>query len=325
MPKSQPSSSPAPEPDAAFAKAQAVQPAPFRVAEDGAIVLSESRAPTGLAEEDIPSLVFNDRQHHIHLYRANCLSFMDALHAQFGDAGCFDVIFADPPYFLSNGGITCHAGRMVKVDKGDWDKSRGVELNHEFTHEWLARCQKVLKPNGTIWVTGTQHIIFSAGYAMQQLGYKILNVISWEKPNPPPNLSCRYFTHSTETVIWAAKSERSRHLFNYALMREANHGKQMKSVWRIKAPGKQEKTFGKHPAQKPVELVERCLLASSHEGHKVFDPFVGIATTAVAAANLGRACVGVDLDRRWLQHGAERIQEAIAKRKTETGLLKLGR
>lgn len=307
-----------------FAKAEPVQPAPFRLAEDGAIVFSESRPAVSLNEEEPPSLVFNDAKHHIQLYRANCLSFMDALHAQHGDAGCFDVIFADPPYFLSNGGITCHAGRMVKVDKGDWDKSRGVELNHEFTYEWLARCQKLLKPNGTIWVTGTQHIIFSAGYAMQQLGYKVLNVISWEKPNPPPNLSCRYFTHSTETVIWAAKSAKSRHVFNYKLMRETNRGKQMKSVWRIKAPGKDEKTFGKHPAQKPVELVERCLLASSHEGHSVFDPFIGIGTTAVAAARLGRACVGVDQDRKWLLHGADRVQEAIAKRKTETGLLKLG-
>ena len=148
----------------------------------------------------------------------------------------FDLIFADPPYFLSNGGITCHAGRMVKVDKGAWDKSRGPELNHEFNIEWLKRCQRVLKPNGTIWVTGTQHVIFSVGYAMQQLGFKILNDIAWEKPNPPPNLSCRYFTHSTETVLWAAKTAKARHYFNYPLMRQIAGGKQMKSVWRIAAP-----------------------------------------------------------------------------------------
>ena len=126
----------------------------------------------------------------------------------------FDCIFADPPYFLSNGGITCHAGRMVKVDKGDWDKSRGPELNHEFNLEWLSRCQRVLKPHGTIWVSGTHHVI-CIGYALQQLGYKTLNDIAWEKPNPPPNLSCRYFTHSTETILWAAKNEKSKHTFNY--------------------------------------------------------------------------------------------------------------
>jgi hypothetical protein len=147
------------------------------------------------------------------------------------DLGRFDAIFADPPYFLSNGGITCHAGKMVKVDKGDWDKSRGAELNHEFNLEWLKRCQRVLKPNGTIWVSGTHHVIFSIGYAMQQLGYKILNDIAWEKPNPPPNLSCRYFTHSTETILWAAKNEKSKHVFNYQEMRKVT-GKQMKTVWR---------------------------------------------------------------------------------------------
>jgi site-specific DNA-methyltransferase (adenine-specific) len=120
---------------------------------------------------------------------------------------------------------------MVKVDKGDWDKSRGAEVNHEFNLEWLKRCQRVLKPNGTIWVSGTHHVIFSIGYALQQLGFKILNDIAWEKPNPPPNLSCRYFTHSTETILWAAKSPESRHTFNYQEMRKVT-GKQMKTVWR---------------------------------------------------------------------------------------------
>jgi DNA modification methylase len=117
------------------------------------------------------------------LAQGNSLEVLDALFAKFPD-GCFDCIFADPPYFLSNGGITCHAGKMVKVDKGDWDKSKGPELNHEFNTEWLKRCQRVIKPHGTIWVTGTHHVIFSVGFAMQQLGMKILNDITWEKPNP---------------------------------------------------------------------------------------------------------------------------------------------
>jgi len=189
--------------------------------------------------------------------------------------------------------------------------------------QWLKRCQRVLKPNGTLWVTGTQHIIFSAGAAMQELGFKILNVITWEKPNPPPNLSCRYFTHSTELVIWAAKNARSRHVFNYRAMREANGGKQMKSVWRIKSPSKDEKRFGKHPAQKPLALVERCLLASSRPGDKVLDPFAGIGTTAVAALRQDRVSIGIDLDHRWLQAGAERIEAELARRKRETAPLNL--
>lgn len=189
---------------------------------------------------------------------------------------------------------------MVKVDKGEWDKSRGPELNHEFNLEWLKRCQKVLKPNGTIWVSGTHHVIFSIGYAMQQLGYKILNDIAWEKPNPPPNLSCRYFTHSTETILWAAKNEKSKHVFNYDLMRQTNGGKQMKTVWTMTAPSGDEKTFGKHPTQKPVSLIERCLLAATKEGDLVLDPFLGGGTTAVAALRTNRGFIGSELDIKHL-------------------------
>lgn len=249
---------------------------------------------------------FSDDRHGIWLYQGNSLEVLDALIARYPD-GLFDMIFADPPYFLSNGGITCHAGKMVKVDKGEWDKSRGAELNHEFNTEWLKRCQRVLKPNGTLWVTGTNHVIYSVGYAMQQLGFKILNDIAWEKPNPPPNLSCRYFTHSTETVLWAAKNEKSKHYFDYQLMRQIAGGKQMKSVWRMTSPRAEEKQFGKHPTQKPVALVERCILASTREGDLVLDPFLGGGTTAVAAMQTKRRCVGVELGENNLKLAAKRL------------------
>ncbi len=213
-----------------------------------------------------------------------------------------DLIFADPPYFLSNDGITCHAGRMVSVNKGAWDRSRGPDANHDFNRAWLAACQRVLKQNGTIWVSGTAHIIHSVGFAMQQLGMKLLNDITWVKPNPPPNLSCRYFTHATETLIWAAKNAKSRHTFNYSLMKQHAGGKQMKSVWQIPAPDRDEKRFGKHPTQKPVALLERILLASSHEGDLVLDPFMGSGTTAVAALRLRRRTFVVETaeDFAWL-------------------------
>jgi site-specific DNA-methyltransferase (adenine-specific) len=203
---------------------------------------------------------------------------------------------------------------MVKVDKGDWDVSRGSELNHEFNVEWLRRCQRVLKPNGTIWVTGTHHVIFSIGYAMQQLGYKILNDIAWEKPNPPPNLSCRYFTHSTETVLWAAKNEESKHVFNYDAMKAVT-GKQMKTVWTMTAPSNGEKAFGKHPTQKPVALIERCLLASTNENDLVLDPFLGGGTTAIAAIKLKRGCVGVELDEAHAKFAKKRVEEEVKKPK----------
>ena len=268
---------------------------------DGVVLESTALAPLNCA--------YRDDAHGIFLYQGDCLEVLDAIADKHPD-GCFDMIFADPPYFLSNGGITCHAGKMVKVDKGDWDRSRGAEENHNFNTEWLRRCQRVLKPNGTIWVTGTHHVIFSVGYAMQQLGYKILNDIAWEKPNPPPNLSCRYFTHSTETILWAAKTEKSKHLFNYKVMKAVT-GKQMKTVWRMPAPGKAEKTFGKHPTQKPVALVERCILSSTNEGDRVLDPFLGGGTTAVACVRSYRLFVGIELDCRHIELAANRADREI--------------
>jgi site-specific DNA-methyltransferase (adenine-specific) len=323
---------PLPATDKDFVQATPIIPAHFELREDGSIGHLPFTEVAQAIKTPPPQLIHASDSPFLRLYHGNSLELLDAIAAKYPE-GRFDAIFADPPYFLSNGGISCHAGKMVKVDKGDWDKSRGPELNHEFNTEWLRRCQRVLKPNGTIWITGTHHVIFSIGYAMQQLGYKILNDIAWEKPNPPPNLSCRYFTHSTETVLWAAKNEKSKHLFNYQAMRKVT-GKQMKTVWRsvkdevrsaneesetssfvlqtsdlatkhdsalesiwtLGAPGNAEKGFGKHPTQKPVALIERCLLASTNEGDLVLDPFLGGGTTAIAAIKLKRGCVGIELD-----------------------------
>jgi site-specific DNA-methyltransferase (adenine-specific) len=257
--------------------------------------------------------VFRNDRIGVWLYHANCIEFMDMLISKY-PKGKFDMIFADPPYFLSNGGITCHAGKMVKVDKGQWDKSSGPEMNHEFNLAWLSRCQRILKPNGTIWVSGTHHVIHSVGYAMQQLGMKILNDIAWEKPNPPPNLSCRYFTHSTETIIWAAKTEKSKHCFNYDKMREINKGKQMKTVWSFTAPNGEEKAFGKHPTQKPVALLARSILASTNEGDLIFDPFSGSSTTGVAAINTHRKFVGTELESEFINLSIARLKRAIGIR-----------
>jgi len=245
---------------------------------------------------------FDDPKHHLRIYQGDCLDIL----AQIPESSV-DLVFADPPYFLSNGGITCHAGKMVSVNKGDWDKSRGPDANHVFNTAWLAACQRVLKPNGSIWVSGTAHVIHSVGFAMQQLGFKLLNDISWVKPNPPPNLSCRYFTHATETLIWAAKNAKSRHTFNYKLMKETNRGKQMKSVWEIRPPEPWEKKFGKHPTQKPVALLERILLASSNEGDLILDPFSGSGTTLLAAFRLRRHALGCELSAEFLSLSLRRI------------------
>jgi len=255
---------------------------------------------------------FRNDERGVWLYHANCIPFMDVLIQTYPE-GIFDMIFADPPYFLSNGGITCHAGKMVKVDKGEWDKSKGPEWNHEFNLAWLSRCQASLKPNGTLWVSGTHHVIHSIGYAMQQLDMKILNDITWEKPNPPPNLSCRYFTHSTETIIWSAKNEQSKHCFNYDAMREMNLGKQMKSVWTFTATNGDEKGFERHPTQKPLALLERIILASTSEGDLIMDPFSGSSTTGVAAIKLRRRFVGCELEPDFLALSVKRLERSLSE------------
>lgn len=206
----------------------------------------------------------------------------------------FDMIFADPPYFLSNGGISMQSGKIVCVDKGEWDKGKTPEEIEHWNTEWLALCRDKLKDNGSIWISGTYHNIFSVANSLTNLGYKILNVITWQKTNPPCNISCRFFTYSTEFVIWARKSKKVSHTFNYALMKQLNGGKQMTDVWRLPAIGRWEKTQGKHPTQKPLSLLTRIILASTNPGEWILDPFAGSATTGIAANLCGRRFAGIE-------------------------------
>ena len=212
-----------------------------------------------------------------------------------------DAIFADPPYFLSNGGISVQSGKQVCVDKGDWDKGGTPEHIYQFNKQWLSLCRPKLKDNGTIWISGTHHNIFVVQRCLQELGYKILNVITWQKSDPPPNLSCRYFNFSTELVIWARKHEKKPHKFNYETMKQLNGGSQMTDVWRIPAVGKWEKNQGKHPTQKTLRLLYRIILASTNEGDTILDPFSGSGTTGVAANLLGRKYIGIEQDKKFCE------------------------
>ena len=221
----------------------------------------------------------------------------------------FDMVFADPPYFLSGGGISVQSGKIVCVDKGEWDKPITPEDMDAFNLRWLAACRDHMKDNATIWISGTHHNIFSVQQQLIKLGFKILNVITWQKTNPPANISCRFFTYSTEFVIWARKTQKTPHKFNYDLMKELNEGKQMTDVWRMPAIGRWEKTCGKHPTQKPLRLLVRMILASTNQGDWVLDPFSGSSTTGIAANLCGRRFAGLEQEEAFCELSKARREE----------------
>jgi site-specific DNA-methyltransferase (adenine-specific) len=253
------------------------------------------------------------------LYNGDCLEILNNLPEK-----SVDMIFADPPYNLSNDGYTVHAGKRVSVNKGNWDKSSGTEKDFNFHFEWIEACKRVLKDDGTIWISGTYHSIYACGYALQLQDFRFLNDVSWFKPNASPNLGCRMFTASHETLIWASKNKKSKHTFNYELMKNGdfpndkikNPGKQMRSVWSITTPTESEKVYGKHPTQKPLALLDRVVLSSTNPGDVVLDPFCGSATTGVSSLVNNRKFLGVDSDANYLKKLAiPRLKDAEISRK----------
>lgn len=222
-----------------------------------------------------------------------------------------DMIFADPPYFLSNNGITCQAGKMVSVNKGSWDTTRSVREKYRFNKKWIHLCKRILKPEGTIWVSGTLHNIYSIGMALEEEGFHIINNITWQKTNPLPNLACQCFTHSTETILWAclpSKDGRKKYYFDYQEMKRQNHNKQMKDVWTGSLTRPSEKREGKHPTQKPLYLLERIIQSSTRTGDIILDPFAGSSTTGVAAKRLKRRFLGIEKEEEYIYLSIRRLQ-----------------
>lgn len=226
------------------------------------------------------------------------------------ESGSIDCIITDPPYFLSNDGITCRSGKVVSVNKGEWDKSKGYDDVYEFNKNWILESYRILKDGGTLWVSGTHHNIFIIGSIIQSVkDFKILNSVTWEKKTPPPNLSCRFFTHSTEVILWVRKGFNSKHYFNYELMKKMNDDKQMKDVWKIGRPLKEEKRFGSHPTQKPIELIDRMILSSTKENDLVLDMFCGSGSVLVSCKNNNRNGIGIERDLKYFELSKLRINE----------------
>lgn len=243
------------------------------------------------------------------LYQGDCREILASM-----PAGEVALIFADPPYNLSNGGFTCQSGRRAPVNKGDWDASNGIDQDFQFHTAWIQACRKVLSEDGSLWISGTYHSIYACGFALQREGFWILNDICWFKPNAPPNLSTRYFTASHETLLWARKSRTGSHCFNYQAMKGGDWGedslkrpgRQMRSVWSIPTPRNSEKGLGSHPTQKPLSLLKRIILACTREGDLVLDPFCGSSTTGLAASLLGRRFVGIETETEYLDLSVRR-------------------
>ena len=227
-----------------------------------------------------------------------------------------DFIFADPPYFLSNDGFTVKSGKAVSVNKGAWDKSFGFDSEMDFHEAWISECLRVLKPNGTIAISGTYHSIYKCGFLLQKLDCRIVNDITWFKPNGAPALAGRNFTASHETILWASKGKKAKHVFNYTISKNwdvendklYSKGKQMRSVWSIPSTPKREKLEGNHPTQKPLELLRRLVAMCTNEGDTVLDPFCGSGTTGVACVLLQRNFIGIDLDQSYLDLSAKRMK-----------------
>lgn len=280
---------------------------------------------TPVYEKERPFTVYyDDPAHSVKLLKGDCITILNQAREN-----SVDMIFADPPYCLSNGGITCHAGKMVSVNKGKWDKSRGVRENHQFALDWLKACQRVLKPDGTIWVSGTTHIIYSIGFAMQELGYKILNDIIWHKHSLQSKPPQKHFINSTEIFIWAAKNQKSKHYFDYQLMKKFNNGKQMRNLWRFTdeeakqvRTGKGLKAFAlivekkrvkKYVVQRPIALIERIILASTKEEALILDPFCCNSTIGIIASQLNRAYRGIMLQNKYFLNKYTQTEPSVSK------------
>ncbi|MFV0321606.1 MAG: DNA-methyltransferase [Alphaproteobacteria bacterium] len=244
---------------------------------------------------------FLSEQKDFFLLQGDCVDLLKKFQRQ------FDMIFADPPYFLSNDGLTIKNGKISSVNKGRWDKGISFSDKNKFNLQWLSLIRNIMKEGATIWISGTAHNIFSIGQCLEELGFKILNVITWQKTNPPPNFSCRYFTHSTEFIIWARKNKKIPHYYNYELMKEHNNDKQMRDVWLLPAIQRWEKKFGKHPTQKPLALLARIILASTKENDWILDPFCGSATTGIASNLYQRNFVGIDIEKEYLELSKSRF------------------
>lgn len=259
---------------------------------------------------------FNENDNFV-LYEGECNSVLENLTEQ------VDMIFADPPYFLSNQKKTTAFGKQKIRDKGEWDRVLPWEKINAFNKGWLTKCRRLLKEDGTIWVCGTYHNIYSVEQCLIELGFKILNIVVWQKLDPPPTPYGGRLNFSAEYIVWARKNDNIPHCFNYELLKQYNGGVEMPDVWKFARPGFWERSCGKHPTQKPLRLLYRILQTCTKEGVTVLDPFAGSCTTGIAANLMGRKFIGIDMNKEYLDYGIRRKLEILDPVKADKILSKM--
>jgi modification methylase len=245
-----------------------------------------------------------------HIYQGDCIEILKGLPSK-----SVDLIFADPPYNMQLK-KELYRPNNTKVDgvNDNWDKFSSFQDYDNFCISWLEECKRVLKDTGTIWVIGSYHNIYRVGNIMLNLGYWILNDVTWHKSNPMPNFLGTRFTNSTETLLWCSKGEKyKKYTFNHKLMKQYNGDKQMTSVWNIGLCIGSERIKGEdgkkaHSTQKPEELLKRVILSTTKQGDVVLDPFFGTGTTGAVAKKLGRNFIGIEREKNYIQIAKTRIE-----------------
>lgn len=251
------------------------------------------------------------------LYNGDTNSILSEINMQ------VDMIFADPPYFLSNQKKTTQFGKEKIRDKGEWDRVISWEEINAFNKAWISKCRSVLKEDGTIWICGTYHNIYSVEQSLIELGFKILNIVVWQKLDQPPTPYGGRLNFSAEHLIWARKNENVKHCFNYDLLKYMNGGAEMPDVWKFARPGFWERTCGKHPTQKPLRLLYRVIQTCTQENFLILDPFAGSCTTGIAANLLNRRFIGIDMNKDYLDYGIRRKIEILDPIKANKILAKM--
>lgn len=252
------------------------------------------------------------------IIHGNCIDIMQS----FPDESV-DLIFADPPYNLQlRGDLWRPDNSQVNNVNDDWDHFGDYAHYDKFMRAWLKEAQRILKPISSIWVCGTYHNVYRVGSIMQDLGYWLLNGVTWYKRDATPNFSGHRLKNDVEHLIWAKRNEYDRCKFNHQLIKRYNDNKQLGSMWDIPKVKRYEQILDDdrnrvHNTQKPEALLERVLATSTHPGDIVLDPFFGTGTTGAVAKRMHRRWIGIELETQYITIAQARIDHTDVLKTTD--------